>query len=746
MSIHSTPRPHSGAIATDTGEVAQGGRLPPPAGTDRNVLLIALFVALAAGVVYALTLTPGIGLVDSGELALAAWLPGNAHPPGTPLYVLLGWLFTRLPLGAVAVRLNILSAVCGAVAAALIAAAAWLSRPARGEPAWRAYLPPLAAGLAFAFSTSLWTYAVVAEVYTLHLALLAGIVVALFAWRRAPGALGERSNRWLYVAAFLAGLAFTVHNASVLTLVPAILFLVIGRDWDVLRGRGRGAGSRGRRAEPRAGQAGSKGRGAGSRRQGAEEVQPGAPRQHSASGRIAGRQVGLRAGRVAFLRVAAIAAGCVAAGLLAYAYLPLRAVGQPLLNWGDPRTPLTFWWHVTGKWYQLFFETAETPVPVRIVRFLELLAQQQFYFGLLAAALGLWSLWRRDRALAVFLLLIVAGNLVLFAWYDTYQDQQAYVYPALLALGLLIGEAARLTPHPLFPSPRSRSGALGAEGGPETGAGRGGRIAGWLPACIALAVPLVALAGNYAANDHSRDWLAEDYARNILRGIEPGGVLLSSDWDATISPLMYVQHVLGERPDVTVVDVNLMRRSWYADYVRQADPAFYAAVAPQYDAFLRDLRAWEIDECNVPPCAAEIQPNFEALIDAMVSQAAAAGRPAYLTRDVDRSVTRDPQRTWMVVSPNMTRVPQGLAYRLYADDAFHPTPAPVLELRGLADGTVPYPPNSFALEVPGRYIDMLTVRAHYLQGGGDAAGAVEVFRQLLRVDPGNAEALAAVGQ
>ena len=97
----------------------------------------------------------------------------------------------------------------------------------------------------------------------------------------------------------------------------------------------------------------------------------------------------------------------------------------------------------------------------------------------------------------------------------------------------------------------------------------------------------------------------------------------------------------------------------------------------------------------------------------------------------------------MVVSPGMTRVPQGLAYRLYADTAFHPTPAPALELRGLSDGTVPFAPNSFALEVPRRYVDMLTVRAHYLQGGGDTAGATEVFRQLLRVDPDNTEAQAA---
>ncbi|MCE7958560.1 MAG: DUF2723 domain-containing protein [Acidobacteria bacterium ACB2] len=87
-----------------------------PAGPRRGGLLLAALVAAPALLVYRLTLMPGVGLIDSGELALAAWLPGNAHPPGSPVWLLLGFLFSRLPFGEVAFRMNLFSAA-GAAAA-----------------------------------------------------------------------------------------------------------------------------------------------------------------------------------------------------------------------------------------------------------------------------------------------------------------------------------------------------------------------------------------------------------------------------------------------------------------------------------------------------------------------------------------------------------------------------------------------------------------------------------------------------
>ena len=53
---------------------------------------------------------------DSGEYIATSYRLGIPHPPGTPLYVLIGRLFSMLPLGAIAVRVNLLSGVSAAVA------------------------------------------------------------------------------------------------------------------------------------------------------------------------------------------------------------------------------------------------------------------------------------------------------------------------------------------------------------------------------------------------------------------------------------------------------------------------------------------------------------------------------------------------------------------------------------------------------------------------------------------------------
>ena len=73
------------------------------------VLIISLFVYLSA-------LCPGISLGDAGELISASYTLGIAHPPGYPVYTLLGKLFTFLPFGTIAGRINLMTAILGALA------------------------------------------------------------------------------------------------------------------------------------------------------------------------------------------------------------------------------------------------------------------------------------------------------------------------------------------------------------------------------------------------------------------------------------------------------------------------------------------------------------------------------------------------------------------------------------------------------------------------------------------------------
>ncbi|MCA9939074.1 MAG: DUF2723 domain-containing protein [Anaerolineales bacterium] len=187
----------------------------PPPGDWRTPLAAAL---IALGV-YLLTIAPDLTTAhfggDGGELITAAITRGVPHPPGYPTYLLLSKLFSYLPLGTVAFRFNLFSALCTAAAAGLVAAAthAWSHQP---HP-----IGSLAAALSFAFAPLVWSQALIAEVYGLNLLLVAAVLWAT-ATRRPP-----------FWRGLLLGLALTTHLTSLL-LLPLLLLLTPRRGWGLL--------------------------------------------------------------------------------------------------------------------------------------------------------------------------------------------------------------------------------------------------------------------------------------------------------------------------------------------------------------------------------------------------------------------------------------------------------------------------------------------------------------------------------
>ena len=84
-----------------------------PARRDSTLILrlAPAFAGVIAFIVYAITLHPSIPGGDSGELIAVAHAPGIAHPPGYPLYTVIGFLWSHIvPAGSIAWRMNLLSA------------------------------------------------------------------------------------------------------------------------------------------------------------------------------------------------------------------------------------------------------------------------------------------------------------------------------------------------------------------------------------------------------------------------------------------------------------------------------------------------------------------------------------------------------------------------------------------------------------------------------------------------------------
>lgn len=188
-----------------------------PAPHVRQLTLGAMVVAATTLSVYATTLNPTVSHGDSGEMIVVAHTFGVAHPPGFPLYALLAGLFAHLPVATVAVRLNLFSALCSAVAAALVFRAA--TRLSASLPAG------LLAAALFAFSPIVWPYAVTAEVFALN-NLCAALLLELTS-RLGPSDDATRTRHWLVVTAFAFGLGLSNHHILVLLAGPALLLLLL---------------------------------------------------------------------------------------------------------------------------------------------------------------------------------------------------------------------------------------------------------------------------------------------------------------------------------------------------------------------------------------------------------------------------------------------------------------------------------------------------------------------------------------
>jgi hypothetical protein len=162
-------------------------------------------------IIYCLTLAPTVFHYDSAELTTACATLGLTRSTGYPLYVLLGYFWTHIPVGDVGFRMNLFSAVCGALT--ILLGDRFLSQ--LGVTVWSR----LAALGSLAFSLYFWSLSLIAEVYTLHTALTMVTLLCLLSWRADPKPLR------LGLVGLLIGLSLGNH-LSTLLLIPAYALFV----------------------------------------------------------------------------------------------------------------------------------------------------------------------------------------------------------------------------------------------------------------------------------------------------------------------------------------------------------------------------------------------------------------------------------------------------------------------------------------------------------------------------------------
>ncbi len=204
----------------DLGQTSMGetGRPEGPygAGAPAGRLLAIWVLGLTA--LYALTLRPTIGWNDTPEFIDVAHTLGIAHPPGFPTYALLGKLLTLVPLGSIAARVNLLSALSAVGAVFLLALCVARLHVRAGGARGAGILGGVACGTLLATAPTYWSYATQAEVYAPLVLVVALLVYLALRWEE------SRDARYLLAGSFLFGLSGGIHGTAIF-FAPALAWL-----------------------------------------------------------------------------------------------------------------------------------------------------------------------------------------------------------------------------------------------------------------------------------------------------------------------------------------------------------------------------------------------------------------------------------------------------------------------------------------------------------------------------------------
>ena len=214
---------------------------------DKTNAFIAFGVFLAAFIVYAITVQRSFSFWDCGEFIASSFILGIPHPPGTPLFVLLGRFFSIIPfVDDISYRINYISVISSALTAMMsyllivrIARYFFTTEENNNLTKYITYAGGIAGTFFVAFSRTNWANSVEAEVYGLALALSVMIVwlTVIFLEKRGTAT----AVKIMILTFYLALLGVGIHMTVFLVVPTCAIFFIMKkeattRDWFMICG------------------------------------------------------------------------------------------------------------------------------------------------------------------------------------------------------------------------------------------------------------------------------------------------------------------------------------------------------------------------------------------------------------------------------------------------------------------------------------------------------------------------------
>lgn len=538
--------------------------------------IFGLFAGLVCLVIYILTLHPSITFMDSGELAAAVYTFGVPHPTGYPLFLIIGYVVSHLPLpGSVIYRLNMFSAIESAIAVIVSYYTALIiikyifdklsSKPAKNQLYKKdkktqntvesqnpkkdikdysklSYILSFTAAVCIGLGKTFWADATQVEVYALHSLLISLIVY--YSLKILISIKEPVKKNWLLLFLIL-GLSFSNHLTTIFV-IPALLYLFY--------------------------------------------------LQYSADKQFSKKIIpfGL----------------LIIPGLLLYSVLVISSgSGPPYLNWSDLQNISNLPDHLRGSDYsQLMFSSA-SKFSVIAGEFFKNLPGELAILPLIFSLAGIVLLWKTFRNLFIYIAICVVFTL-LYSFNYNIIDINTYYLLAFYLLILII--PAGILYLITFGNPAI---LINRKDEPKTSIIKA--------VVVGLILIFFSAAYNYKENDNSSNYANVDFTVNTLNSLPDNSILVSYEWAYIYSSSLYFQLVEKLRPDVKVFNIKFLSAPWYLNTISKYYPDVYENIKPEADEY---LKVYDKDEKIIVP-------KLTALVKAFIDKCSSKF-PVYFTIDM----------------------------------------------------------------------------------------------------------------
>ena len=504
--------------------------------TAAPVAFAAALVVVVALAIYVRTMLPSTMFWDTAEAQTVPATLSIFHPTGFPVYAMLGWLWSQLPVGEVAWRMNLLSGVCVSLASGMVVLTTG-HLVAERHPVLRGSVAGIA-GLAFAFASEPWENATRADIHAINVFFVSLVVWLLMTWAAAHRSGSPRAGRWLVAAALCFGLGVGAHPLVGLTAFGVAAWVIwndpaIWRRW----------------------------------------------------------------------RLIAACAAVLALGVASYAYIFLRASvdPEPPLNYARPDTWERFRYLVFAEQFRDLFDEFNSPFDDFWRKWAgaeHVLAAQFPVPGWLLAAGGAATLAVRRPAVLAFLGPVFVVN-VIYSMNFLDGDIDRYYLPTVAVCAPLIGVALAVIAATVARAVGDVSVRL------VTARSARRRLTTGAAAFVVLLgalLPAASVVTGYQAHDQSRNREADAWVASVHEALPPNAVLIS--WWSYSTPLWYHRWVLGERPDVTIIDERDILDDGYRT-MHNAIRAYFGTrpvyVVPPHWEYERIVDRWRTETVSTYP-------------------------------------------------------------------------------------------------------------------------------------------------